>query len=120
MAVKIKYTSFDITETKDSTPTIVSSFTLPTNFCCSMDVTTIARSSNFDVVVDRRIYIIKNINDVLSISNDVVNLCNKQGDASLSTTNSALVIDGTSINVQVTGIDNTDIVWSCNINAIAN
>ena len=115
-----KYNSLDTVETKDSTPTVISSYSTITNSSNCLDITLVARTDNFDTIVDRKIYVVKNINNVVSISDDVVNICNKQGHISISNVNIFLNISGTAVEIKVVGLENTSIVWVCNLDVIIN
>ena len=115
-----KYNSLDTIETKDDVPTTITSFTTTINSSVYLDITILAHSDNFDTVVDRKMYVVKNINNNVSISDDIVTICNKQGHISISNVNTSLRVSETTIQVQVTGLQDTSIVWVCNLDAITN
>ncbi len=94
------------------TPSIVLSYTLPSDCSAIIDAVIIARNTTTgDCTGSRKIFTAKNVAGAASVFASGTNLFSNQGDISLVATTNTVNSLGANIQVQVTGLALTTIEW---------
>ena len=109
-----------IVTTTDGTQTVLLSFPIPTGAVCSIDANVVARSSTGDGARVEKTQTFRNVGGTITAIGALLDIVALVTDVSLIGVAVTMAVNGTSVEVKVTGLIATTIDWFTEITAYIN